>query len=184
MRNELISKSLQTAAVYNRGENRKGKDVPYIVHPVEVAMILMESRCKEELVAAGLLHDILEDTGLTEENLRSMFSNRVVELVIGASEELEKRDQTPWKDRKEHTIEYLKNAERDIQILSCADKLSNARSMLRDYNQVGDKLWDRFNRGYEQQKWYYTELTESLKDLEEIEIYREFKSIVERLFQS
>ncbi len=180
---DLVAKALRVAALYHKNQNRKGTEIPYIVHPVEVAMILQENGMEDEVIAAGLLHDILEDTELEENDLRGIFNDRIAELVLGASEPLEDRDNIPWEERKEHTINFLKNAERDIQILACADKLSNVKSMLRNYKKLSDKLWEKFNRDYEKQKFYYTSLVESLQDLEGNEIYEEFKLTVQQLFR-
>ena len=179
---KLINKVLRIAALYHEGQKRKGKEVPYIVHPVEVAMILQKNGIEEDLIASGLLHDTLEDTEMTEEELREHFNNRILKLVKGASENLEDRENTSWEERKKHTIDYIKTADRDIKLISCADKLSNAKSMLADYNEVWDDLWKRFNRGYEKQKWYYNNLVDSLNDLAGVTMFEEFKSIVQDLF--
>ncbi|MCK8825741.1 HD domain-containing protein [Fuchsiella alkaliacetigena] len=180
--NLLMIRALELAAKEHEGDKRKGRDIPYIVHPVEVAMILQEDGVDEELIAAALLHDTLEDTELSEEQLRARFNDRIVELVLGASEELEDRDNTSWEKRKEHTVNYLKEAPHEVKLIACADKLSNIRSMIRDYERVEDELWDRFNRGYEKQKWYYQSLVESLEDLQGIKMYEQFKLAVEYLF--
>lgn len=181
--NSLITKALEIAVKAHQDDTRKGKqDVPYIVHPMEVAMTLQKEGKTDELIAAGLLHDTLEDTEYEEEDLRELFNDQITELVLGASEELEDRENTPWEERKQHTIDYLKTADMDVKYIACADKLSNIRSMIRDYKRIGDKLWGRFNRGYEKQKWYYESLIESLDDLTGVEMYEEFKAGVEWLF--
>jgi (p)ppGpp synthase/HD superfamily hydrolase len=105
-------------------------------------------------------------------------------LVIGASEVLEDRENTSWKERKRHTIIYLLNAPFEVKIVSCADKLSNIRSMIKDDTTHGGKLWERFNAGFEDQKWYYTELVKSLAELKDYEMYIEFKRNVNQLFES
>ncbi|OCL27543.1 metal-dependent phosphohydrolase [Orenia metallireducens] len=183
-KNKLIAKALEVAAKAHYGDMRKGKeDTPYIIHPVEVAMILQENGTKEEVIAAALLHDTLEDTDLTEEELKGIFNSRITEMVIGASEELEDRESTPWEERKEHTINYLKTInDIDIKYIACADKLANIRSMIRDYDEIGDELWTIFNRGYKKQKWYYESLVDSLNQLEGVKMYEQFKLAVKYLF--
>ncbi|MFW6308908.1 MAG: HD domain-containing protein [bacterium] len=178
----ILQQALRIAAVYHKGQKRKGSDVPYIIHPVEVGMILQENGAGIDLVVAGLLHDILEDTEMTEEKLVELFDEEIVRLVKGASEKLVARDQTPWEERKQHTIDSLKTADRDIKLITCADKLSNCRSMAIDYKKVGDKLWTRFSRGYEKQKWYYENVLVSLEDLQGESMYKEFQEIVKSLF--
>lgn len=180
--NYLINKAIEVAAKAHKDHYRKVTDIPYIVHPFEVAMVLQENGADEEVIAAGILHDTLEDTALTQEDIREIFGDRVLEMVLGASEELEDRENTPWDDRKQHTIEHLKNAPLDVKMIACADKLSNIRSMIKGYNDMGDRLWDRFNAPYEKQKWYYHSLILSLKGLDEFKMYRQFIEAVNYLF--
>ncbi len=197
-KNDFISKALRIAAEYHDGQKRKGKDMPYIVHPFEVAMILQKNGMNDNVVAAGLLHDILEDTPMTEDELEEKFDRRILELVKGASEKLVKRDDTLWKERKQHTINHLiKEKDLEIKYISCADKLSNIKSMLSDYNDIGEKLWDRFNKSDKKingkeytrkekknmQKWYYRNLVESLDELEGNSIYEQFKEAVEEFLE-
>lgn len=182
--NDLIATALEVAARAHQGQMRKGKKKPYIVHPVEAALTLKDYDVDDEVIAATLLHDTLEDTEVTEEELKDKFNQRVVDLVLGASEELEDRDNRPWEERKKYTIDDLKNASRDIQYISCADKLSNLRSMIRDYDRLGEELWTRFKRGYKKQSWYYNNLVDSLAALEGVELYEQFKLAVDHLFDS
>jgi len=142
----------------------------------------MKSGASEEMVAAGILHDTLEDTDLSEKTIRDEFGEKVLGYVIGASEMLENRDKIPWKERKDHTIRFLADAPLDIKIISCADKLSNIRSVERNNPKEDDDFWDRFNAGYDDQKWYYKSLVESLSKLEGIAIYEEFKILVDMIF--
>lgn len=180
---DLVSKALKIAAIAHEKCHRKGTEIPYIVHPVEVAMILQKSGLSDTIVAAGLLHDTLEDTELTKEYIKKEFGDEILRLVLGASEKLENRKNTPWIDRKKHTIEYLKNAELDIKILACADKLSNIKSMIREYEVRGDEMWSKFTTDKkEDHKWYYKGLVDSLKSLEDYDIYMEFKYAVNYLF--
>jgi (p)ppGpp synthase/HD superfamily hydrolase len=186
--NRLINNALILACKVHKDQTRKGTDTPYIVHPFEVALILQENGADEEMIAAGLLHDVLEDgkedMEFLKNEIREKLNERVLQYVIGASEKLECRSETPWKDRKDHTINYLKDNDTPIKIkmIACADKLSNARSIMRDYKVQGEKLWGRFNAGFESQKWYYTSLVDSLKELEGMKMYEEFKEIVNTIF--
>lgn len=154
-----IDQAIEFAAAAHRRQYRKGTEIPYISHPFGVAIILQEAKCKEAVVIAGLLHDTLEDTDTTEEDIRSRFGEEVLRLVQGASEP---DKQASWEERKSHTLAFLRTADLDLRQLACADKLHNLRSMRRDAEAVGDALWTKFKRGYEQQKWYYTGLAESL----------------------
>ncbi|MFW5794872.1 MAG: HD domain-containing protein [Bacillota bacterium] len=183
-KNKIMIKALEYSAVNHRGNVRKGSNIPYIVHPVEVAMILRENSLTEEVIAAGLLHDVLEDTYISNEEIQKEFGKDILRLVVGASERLDNRDERSWKERKKHTIDFLKNdANFKIRAIACADKLSNIRSMIRDLeHEDTEKFWDRFNAGAEEQKWYYESLVDSLQELEGIKMYEKFKAAVNQLF--
>lgn len=156
--------------------------MPYLVHLIEVAIILREDNMPEDIIIAGLLHDTLEDTEVSKEEIEDKFGQRVLDLVLGASEELEGREERPWKARKEHTIEYLADSPMEVKYVACADKLSNIRSMLKDFEEIGEDLWTRFNQVDPlEQLWYYKGLRESLKDLEDYDMYKEFAKSVDLL---
>lgn len=179
----IIEKAIEKAAIAHRLQERKGSSIPYITHPYTVGMILMEAECSKEMIAAGILHDTIEDAGLTFEDIRREFGDKIAQIVDGCSE---KNKDLPWEIRKRHTIEYLKDAPEDIKVVACADKLSNIRSMVFDYERIADEVWERFNAGEKQQKWYYTGLVESLCNMEysvkKQKIFDEFRQEVERLF--
>jgi len=158
----LVDEALTFAARAHARQVRKATDIPYIVHPVGVMLALLESGENDpELLAAALLHDTVEDTGVTLAELREKFGTRVAEIVAGCSEP-DKRD--TWEARKQHTVAYLKTAPRAIQLVSAADKLHNIRSMTADYAEQGDALWSRFKRGRADIAWYYRAVTASLKE--------------------
>lgn len=183
--NDLIAGAMEFAAEAHAGHMRKATNIPYIVHPFETAMILKENGMTEEVMAAGLLHDVLEDTGVSPEDIKVRFGEEILELVIGASERLENRDNTSWKERKAHTVDYLKKeASFQVKAIACADKLSNIRSMLRNIDKTEDKavFWNRFNAGKEKQEWYFNSLLDSLGELEGLKMYQEFVEAVDVLF--
>ncbi len=177
-----INRALIIAAKAHEEQYRKKSTTPYIIHPFEVAMILKENNGDEKMIIAGLLHDTLEDTSLGEDDIRKEFGEEVLQLVIGASEILENRKNTPWDIRKKHTIDYAKDAPKRIKLIICADKYSNIKSMVMDYHEIGNRLWDKFNAPYEKQRWYYQSLVDSFKDLEGHKVYKDFKEAVKILF--
>jgi len=152
----MIFKAIEFATKAHSGQYRKGTKIPYITHPLNVAKTLIQLECTESVVIAGILHDTLEDTRVTLEDLTREFGREIANLVDSDSEP-NKSDWT-WENRKAHTIKKLKTASRDQLILSLADKLDNIRSMSEDHERIADKLWKRFNRPKEKQKWYYEEL--------------------------
>jgi (p)ppGpp synthase/HD superfamily hydrolase len=177
---DVIEKALELASKFHEGQYRKNTDIPYITHPVTVGMMLLKKGYSEEVVAAGVLHDTVEDTSLTLEEIKREFGSNIAEIVEGSSEP---DKSLPWKARKEHTIEFLKTASEDIRAVVCADKLHNIRSIIRDYEQVGEEVWSRFNAGKEQQKWYYTNVVDSLGAQSSFELLIELRKEVDKLFR-
>ena len=174
----IINKALIFSATAHQEQLRKGTDIPYIIHPYAVGMILARSGCSDDVIVAGILHDVVEDGYIYEGTTRirsvtigdisAAFDKDIARIVEGCSEPGKSPGEKdkPWEERKQHTIEHLKDADHDVKLVACADKLHNANSMLDDFKQVGDKLWGRFNEGRELQKWYYTGLVESLESIE------------------
>ncbi|HLC81537.1 MAG TPA: HD domain-containing protein [Candidatus Nanoarchaeia archaeon] len=154
---ELIFKAIEFAAKAHRSQYRKGTLLPYIFHPLEVGKILLEAGCSEQIVAAGILHDTLEDTSAKYEDLVNNFGPVVADLVIGTSEP-DKKD--TWENRKLHTINWLKTAPINVLLIAAADKLSNFQTTKDDLSRYGDVIWKKFNRGKEQQRWYMQSLAE------------------------
>lgn len=156
----LTDDALQYAVEAHSGQTRKGHDTPYVVHPIAVGRELERYGADEEIVAAGFLHDTVEDTSTSLEDIEDAFGQDVAELVDGASEH---DKDAPWEERKEHTHAYLREeADHDTVLVSCADKLDNVRSMRKEYEQVGDDLWDRFNRPADDQQWYYEGIVDAI----------------------
>ena len=156
---EKIFKAIAFAQKAHQGQYRKGTKLPYIVHPLGVMEILSRYQASEDVMIAGILHDTLEDTSTTAEEIEKRFGKRIKELVIAATEP---EHDAPWEQRKQHTIDFIKDMEdEEILLLSCADKLHNLNSMIEDYKHTGEELWKRFKRGKEKQCWYYTSLAQA-----------------------
>ncbi len=175
----MITRAAKFAEQAHKGMFRKGTSIPYITHPLETALITAMMTDDEELIAAALLHDTVEDAGVTYEELQEQFGVRVARLVAEESEDKSKS----WMERKGCTLEYLKSADRDAKLLTLADKLSNIRSMARDYILVGEGLWERFNvRQKELHAWYYISMIDLLKDLNAMPEYQEYVTLCRRVF--
>lgn len=150
--------AIELSARAHHHQVRKGTEIPYIVHPLAVASLLIRVGSPEPLVIAALLHDVVEDTPLTIREIRARFGPEVAELVSALSEPDKKAS---WEDRKAHTIDYLeKHANDDVLIVSLADKLDNIRAIREGLETDGEMFWARFNRPREKQKWYYRRLDE------------------------
>jgi len=149
---ERVFQAIEFATKAHTGQFRKGTKVPYIVHPLGVAKILIEAGCSEDVAVAGILHDTVEDSSTRIDDIRRDFGEEVTRLVEGASEP-NKSD--TWENRKQHTIDILETAPMDAVYVSLADKLANIRDIRADYEKLGDDVFLRFNRPKEKQEWYY-----------------------------
>ena len=176
---DVVEKALQVAAKAHEKQYRKRTDIPYITHPVAVGMLLMKAGYADEIIASGILHDTVEDTHLTIVDIENLFGKKIAQIVAGCSEP---DKSLSWEARKEHTIEFLKTASDEIRAVACADKLHNLRSIRYDYEQEGDVVWERFNRGKHQQEWYYRNIVKSLGTLSTFKLLEELQEEVERLF--
>lgn len=151
----LIDKAIVLAAKAHAGQTRKLTDIPYVTHPFSVGMLLQKEMCSDEVIAAGILHDTVEDTDVTYEELTELFGERITSLVRAASE----HDKSlSWEERKRYTIEKLKDAEIDEVKIIVADKLHNLMTIREDLAINGEDVWGRFNRGKSQQHWYYSSI--------------------------
>jgi len=157
----LLDAALAFAAIAHQGQKRKGTRIPYIVHPVGVMLILLQAgEADAEILAAALLHDTVEDSGVKLAELHKQFGARVAEIVAGCSEP---NRWAAWEVRKQHTVAYLRTAPRAVQLVMAADKLHNLRSLAADYAEVGEAVWRRFKRGRAETAWYYGAVIDSLK---------------------
>jgi (p)ppGpp synthase/HD superfamily hydrolase len=148
--------AIELAARAHHNQVRKGTEIPYIVHPLAVASMLIRVHSPEPVVIAALLHDVVEDTPVTTREILARFGPEVADLVTALSEPDKKAS---WEDRKAHTIEYLeKHANDDVLIVALADKLDNIRAIREGLESHGEIFWARFNRPREKQKWYYQRL--------------------------
>lgn len=160
--NSRLEKAIIFATEQHSGQRRKGTTRPYILHPIETLEILNSMGADINLLIAGVLHDTVEDTDATEEQIRAEFGNDVAELVCAHSEDKSKS----WRERKQHAINELEHADKRLKMLVMADKVSNLRSMLRDYKRIGNKLWERFNASVEKQAWYYSGIQDALFEMQ------------------
>ena len=183
---ELVSEAIVFAAKAHDGMRRKKSEAPYILHPMEAAVIVGTMTDDQHLIAAAALHDVVEDTGVTIEEIEEKFGKRVRELVQAETED--KREELPpsatWRIRKEESLEELKNAE-DIAVLMVwlGDKLANMRAIYRDFKVEGNAMWQRFNqKDPAQQAWYYRSIVTLTQRLDYTSAWLEYKTRTELVF--
>lgn len=181
----FLDKALRFAITAHSGVERRGKGFPYIVHPMEAVAVVASITADQEMLAAAALHDVIEDTEYTEEDIRKEFGDRVARLVASESDLIVegKSESDSWVERKQFAIDRLTKLDRDAKIVSLGDKLSNARAMLQDYKELGEELWNKFHvNDPKLHKWHYEGLRDSLSDLKGTYAYEEFCEIVGKLF--
>ncbi len=156
--------ALAYATEVHAGQSRKGTTVPYVSHVLGVCALVLEDGGGENEAIAALLHDAVEDGGGPPvlEEIRRRFGDRVAEIVWACSD-TDETPKPPWKERKARYIAHVRAAGPDVRRVSCADKLHNARSILRDYRLLGERLWHRFNAPPDEQLWYYRTLVEAFR---------------------
>ncbi len=183
-----FEKAAHFALTAHEGQIRKANPIPFILHPMEVAQIVSTMTHSQEVMAAAVLHDVVEDTSVTLEEVRETFGDRVAWLVEKETEN--KRHNLPaadtWQIRKEESLLDLKNCDdKDVQILWMADKLSNLRSFFRSRLRDGDRMWELFNqKDPEKQKWYYSKILELCDQLQDTTAYREYKILLKAIFST
>jgi (p)ppGpp synthase/HD superfamily hydrolase len=153
----LIEKAKEFAIKAHEGQFRKTAKVPYITHPIAVSKILADAGLSDELVAAGYLHDTVEDTLVTIEEIEDLFGKKVGKYVRFNTE----NKALSWEERKTHTIKSLPNATLEERALVVADKYDNLSSLLREEERLGEDVWQHFNRSKDLQMWYYKSVAEN-----------------------
>lgn len=183
---ELVSSAIVFAAKAHDGMRRKKSDAPYILHPMEAAVIVGTMTDDQNLIAAAALHDVVEDANVTLDEIEEKFGKRVRELV--ASETEDKREELPpadtWRIRKEETLAVLKNTT-DVDVLTVwlGDKLSNMRAIYRDFKVEGNAMWEKFNqKDVNEQAWYYRTIVEYTERLSHTSAWLEYKTLTELVF--
>ena len=183
---ELVSEAIMFAVKAHDGMRRKRSDAPYILHPMEAAVIVGTMTTDQNLIAAAALHDVVEDAGITIEEVEAKFGKRVRELVESETED--KRADIPpsdtWHIRKAESLEVLKNTD-DIAVLIVwlGDKLANMRSIYRDFKVEGVGMWQSFNqKDVAEQAWYYRSIVKLTERLSDTSAWIEYKALTELVF--
>lgn len=181
--NARLNAAILFAAEKHAGQLRKTSTLPYILHPLETLNILAAMRVDTNLMIAGVLHDTLEDTDATYDDLYARFGTDVADLVLAHTDQPQKN----WLERKTAEIQAATNSSIRVKMLILADKVSNLRTMARDEKVLGEKLWDCFSQPKEKQAWFYHEVLQGLSPLSNIleaaPFYREMVALYGILFK-
>lgn len=179
----MIERAKQFAEKAHKGQKRKNSNAAYIIHPIRVADTLKSAGCREEVICAGYLHDVVEDTIYELTDIEQKFTKEVRDLVAAHTEDKSKS----WQVRKQHTVDTVRTGSLEVKCLIVADKLDNLLSLEKDFERDGDALWQHFNAGYPLQKWYNESIAENMtteiKNGEIPAFFHTYKKAVERFFQ-
>ncbi len=180
-----LDKAIEYAVSAHSGATRKGTDIPFILHPLEALTIASTLTHDVDVLCAAVLHDTVEDTDTTIDDIKANFGKSVAKYVLFESENKRKGvpESESWKTRKIETLNLLNKADINEQILVLSDKLANMRAIYRDYQTLGDKLWERFNvKEKQEHAWYYGEIAKRLNLLFGTLSYKEYAKLFEKVF--
>lgn len=183
----LIKKAYTFAAMAHKGMKRKGTCIPYMSHLMETAKIVSTMTQKEEVVAAALLHDVVEDTPYTLLQIKEEFGEMVTTYVSAESEDkmLHLPAKETWYLRKKNFLDTIGSQPIEVKKIALSDKLSNMRSTIRAYRVIGDKVWERFNqKDKRMHQWYYQGVARELEELCEFEAWQEYSSLCKEIFRN
>ena len=186
MDTEFVDKALKFAIEAHANTERRGKGTPYVIHVLEAAAIVETMTKDPELLAAAALHDTIEDTDVTAEDIIREFGPRVASLVVSESDVMPEgiSEEDSWHMRKQAAMDRLAAASHDAKIVALGDKLSNMRAIYRDYLEIGDELWKRFHAPKPgDHEWHYRGLAKSLDELSEFDAYKEFVWRIDEVFK-
>lgn len=184
---DLISKATMFAVAAHSGQFRKDGITPAVIHAMEASVIVSTITGDQAVMAAALLHDTIEDTDVTPEQIKRMFGDKVFRLVAAETEDKhrEMSAESSWMMRKKASIDELKaEKDTDVKILWLGDKLSNMRSFYRLHLKEGKNMWQSFNQKDEKiQEWYYREIADALSDLKDTAAYSEYVYLLNKVFE-
>lgn len=185
--------ALALASDLHRDQIRKDAPIPYLSHLMAVAGIVLEANAYhpmdnlEDVAIGALLHDSIEDQGhkIGLDDIKERFGETVHRIVLECSDAVvteEGQEKPPWKERKTAYLAKMSGKSRETLLVSCADKLHNARCIMFDYDRVGDDIWDRFNAGRDGTVWYYRKLVEEFrKAWPDNPLLPDFEALVQRM---
>lgn len=174
----MIHQAIEFASLKHKHQKRKGTNIPYIVHPVEVMYILKEEGFDEDTVISGLLHDTVEDTKTTINEIEEKFNKTIANYVNALSEDKSKH----WVERKKEHLNDVKNSCLNVKAIFLADKLANLRSIAQDIDTIKEDTWKKFNSDKQSIGWYYSSALNICRELENLKMYKEVEKLFNYIF--
>ena len=183
---ELVSEAIAFAVKAHDGMRRKKSESPYILHPMEAAVIVGTMTDDQNLIAAAALHDVVEDAGITIQEIEDRFGKRVRELIESETEDkrVDLPPESTWRIRKEESLAVLENTDDiAVKMVWLGDKLANMRSIYRTFKTEGTDMWKQFNqKDVGQQAWYYRSIVKFTECLSDTPAWNEYKTLTELVF--
>lgn len=177
----MLNKAIIFATKAHEGQKRKVDQSPFIMHPLAVGCLLADEGEGEEVVIAGILHDTVEDTDLTMEDIEENFGKSVASIVAGCTENKD----LSWEERKQATMLSLETATEEVCIVTCADKIHNLKVSIDGIKTEGEDFFRHFKRAYKDQKWYYGRIKEILeKRIPKHPLFKVYKNLYAEAFES
>lgn len=181
----MLDRAIKFAVDAHSGVERRGKGFPYIVHPLEAMTIVATMTSDQSMLSAAVLHDTMEDTPVTVEDIRREFGDKVAEYVLAETGPYSQTGQdVSWRTRKQAAMDRLEHSCAEAKIVALGDKLSNMRAIARDWITQGDAVWDKFHTtgGKPDHEWHYRTLAKVLSCLDGTEAYKEFIHLINNIF--
>lgn len=176
MNMSLPEKAMRLALRAHEGQVRKTDGSPYVIHPIMVALKLARHGFSDEVVAAALVHDVLEDTPVNEDELKQELGQEVLDIVTGVSED----KNLEWEMRKEAYAKQIGAGSDGVKAVSIGDKIHNLESVLRTYDEIGPTIWEKFNRGKEKKMWFEHLVLDALKEHWEHPLIAEYEALIKK----
>jgi len=181
----LLDRAIIFAVRAHAGTERRGKGFPYIVHPLEVVSIVSTMTADQELLAAAALHDVVEDTEISLDQIRAEFGPRIADIVAVETDRIDPAQSAAdsWMARKQAGLRRLEHASREVKMVALGDKLSNLRAIARDVAQQGEGFWNLFHVSDPAiHAWRFRALADALRELEDTFAFREFEQLIQEVF--
>jgi len=174
---DLVKKARELATRAHQGQTRKTDNTPYITHPIAVAERLRRLGFSEEIQAAALVHDVVEDTKVSSEELRKELGDFVADMVAALTND----DSLSWEDKKKKYIETVRAGSEGVKAVATMDKIHNAQSLLEAHAKLGPLVWEKFNRGKQKKMWFEEEMLKMLRETWQHSLVEEYAVLVEKM---